>query len=94
MASHVKATVKKKGGKGKAHRMTIEKAHNGGFITNTHFPPAKGARGMETYPDPETNAHSDMAALQDHIGQTFGDQPANEGAAPEGKVEDNDNDGE
>jgi hypothetical protein len=60
--------------KGKIRRMTIEPAQNG-FTTQTHYEPPADAKGMEQFPEPETNVHESAEAMHEHVGKTFGVKP-------------------
>ncbi|HZT29707.1 MAG TPA: hypothetical protein VFA33_07490 [Bryobacteraceae bacterium] len=75
--AHVTAHAgKKPAPKGKAIGMHIERANNGGFISHTRreMPTPKRGVPMMDYREPAPDAHADMAALHDHIDQTFGEE--------------------
>lgn len=77
------------GKKGKIKRMTIEPAQNG-FTTQTHYEPPADAKGMEQFPEPETNVHESAEAMHQHVGNTFGvkQAPPPEPEGGEGEDED------
>lgn len=73
--------MSKKGGKKhRAKRMTIERADNGGYSTRTEFeqPPMDPNNppymGNPAVPD-HTAVHANMADLQDHQNDMFGEEP-------------------
>lgn len=73
-----KKSSKKSHGKHKVHRMHIRRSANGGYIAEHMGEPSED--GM--MPPTEEHTLPDISALQQHVGDNMGDQPAAAAAAP------------
>lgn len=67
---------KSAGRKFNLHRVEVEKADKGGYVSRHYFKSSEKGGLSNGYREPETHVHADVDALHKDLAKAFGEKPA------------------